>query len=100
MEKERSKAGAFLKSERMSSTVLTAAIIVLIIAINIAMYALSGMFGLLYTSAEEDKVVLTGNTDQLFEEAIAQKKKVKMELYIFLRLLACQKLCHKIYFQQ
>ena len=79
MEKERSKAGAFLKSERMSSTVLTAAIIVLIIAINIAMYALSGMFGLLYTSSEEDKVVLTGNTDQLFEEAIAQKKKVKME---------------------
>lgn len=78
MEKEKSKSGAFLKSERMSSTVLTAAIIVLIIAINIAMYALSGMFGLLYTSSEEDKVVLTGNTDQLFEEAIAQKKKVKI----------------------
>lgn len=78
MKKEKSTARELLKSEKVSSGVLTAVIILLVIAFNIAMFALSGIFGLAYTTPEKDKVLITGNTDSLFEKAISENKKVKI----------------------
>ena len=78
MKMDKTKVKELLKSEKVSSGALTAVIIVLVIAFNIAIFALSGILGLSYTTPEKDKVVLTGNTDPLFADAVSQNKKVKI----------------------
>ena len=48
------------------------------LAFNVVIFAIANMVTLSFTVQERDKVVLTGNTDDLFAEAISQKKKVKI----------------------
>ena len=74
----KSTAKGILDSERASSAILTAVIIATVLAFNIVIFALANIFTLSFTVQEKDKVVLTGNTDDLFAEAISQKKKVKI----------------------
>lgn len=72
------KSGAkeILDSERATSGILTAVIIATVLALNIVIFALANIFGLAFTTKQKDNFVLTGNTDSLFEEAIADGKKV------------------------
>ena len=72
----KSRAKAIVESERATSGILTAVIIGTVLALNIVIFALANIFTLAFTPQERDKVVLTGNTDSLFEDAIAAGKKV------------------------
>ncbi len=72
----KSTAKGILENEKASSGILTAVIIATVLAFNIVIFAIANMTTLSFTVQEKDKVVLTGNTDSLFEEAISQNKKV------------------------
>lgn len=67
-----------LLSENTESGALTATLIALILAVNVIIYVIVSAFGLYFTSDPKDEMVLTGNTDALFEEAIDEGKKVKI----------------------
>lgn len=72
----KSTAKELLDNEKASSGILTAVIIMTVLALNIVLFAIASIFGLSFTTKEKDKVVLTGNTDALFKEAIDDGKKV------------------------
>ena len=72
----KTKAKEVFESEGTSSGILTAVIIATVIALNIVIFAIANIFGLSFTTKEKDLVVLTGNTDSFFEDAIADGKKV------------------------
>ena len=65
-----------LDNERASSGILTAVLIVTVLVFNIAVFALASIFGLSFTTREKDALVLSGNTDALFADAINSEKKV------------------------
>ena len=67
-----------LFSENTESGALTATIIAAILAINVIIYVIVSTFSLYFTSSSKDMIVLSGNTDYLFEEAIDEGKKVKI----------------------
>ena len=67
-----------LLSENTESGALTATIIAAILAINVIIYVIVSTFSLYFTSSSKDMIVLSGNTDYLFEEAIDEGKKVKI----------------------
>ena len=67
-----------LLSENTESGALTATLIALILAVNVIIYVIVSAFGLYFTADPKDEIVLTGNTDALFEEAIDEGKKVKI----------------------
>lgn len=65
-----------LDNERASSGILTAVLIVTVLVFNIAVFALATIFELSFTLRERDQLVLSGNTDSLFEDAINSEKEV------------------------
>lgn len=76
MKKINSTASAIFDDEKNSSRILTAVIIATVLALNVVIFALANIFTLSFTPKEQDKVVLTGNTDSLFAEAIDNGQKV------------------------
>ena len=72
----KSKAKEIMDSERATSGILTAVIIATVIVLNIVIFAIANIATLSFTVQERDKVVLTGNTDSLFDSAIKSGKKV------------------------
>lgn len=69
------------RAEKSSGIVLTAAIIVAILAVNVLLYALASVFGLYFKPKEKDVTLLSGATDALFAEAIQSNKKVKITFF-------------------
>lgn len=78
MAKFKLRAGDVLKNEHVTSGALTALLIATVLIFNVAFFMFANALGLSFTVTEKDKVVLTGSTDVLFEEAIADKKTVKI----------------------
>ncbi|MBR5140138.1 MAG: Gldg family protein [Clostridia bacterium] len=76
MKNSNSTVKGFLDNEKTASGILTAALIATVIALNVVIFALANIFTLSFTAKEKDQIVLTGNTDSLFEEAISEGKKV------------------------
>ena len=69
------------RAEKSSGIVLTAAIIVAVLAVNVLLYVLASVFGLYLRPREKDITVLSGATDALFAEAIETNKKVKITFF-------------------
>ena len=67
-----------LDNEKRSSGILTAVLIITVLIFNIAIFAIASIFNLSFTVSARDELVLTGNTDALFEDAIKEGKKVKI----------------------
>lgn len=67
-----------LPGERGSAAALTAAIIAVVLAVNVIFYILAITLGLYIAPAEGYAIELSGATDSLFAEAIAEKRKVKI----------------------
>ena len=72
----KNKAKAFFGGDGFSGATLTCAVIAVVIAVNVLFYVLTVFLGLYITPAEKDETLLTGATDSLFEQAIADKRKV------------------------
>ena len=72
------KVGAFVKGEKLTSSVLTAIILGLVIVVNIIVFVLDSYFGwFLFKPAGVD-MSISGATDGYFESAIAEGKKVEI----------------------
>ena len=72
------RAKAVLESDRTSSGILTALVIAVVMVVNALLYTLVQTFGWQITYKDEYDYSLSGATDELFEEAIKQNKKVKI----------------------
>ena len=72
------KVGAFVRGEKLSSTVLTAIIIGLVIVVNIIVFVLDSYFGLFLYKPEGTEITISGATDAYFEKAINDGKKVEI----------------------
>ena len=72
------RAKAVLESDRTSSGILTALVIAVVMVVNALLYMLVQTFGWQITYKDEYDYSLSGATDELFEEAIKQNKKVKI----------------------
>ncbi len=68
----------FFSGENLTSGALTALIIATVIALNVIIFVIASRLGLSFTAKEKDELVLTGSTDSLFEEVIADRKTVKI----------------------
>ena len=71
-----SKERELFENEKTTSGILTAVIVATVISFNIVIFVIANLFGLSFTTKEKDLIVLTGNTDSLFEDAINSGKKV------------------------
>lgn len=78
MSKFTSKAKAFFGKESFSLGTLTAVVIAAVLAFNVIFYVLSLTLGLVIQPATKDEFLLSGVTDEMFETARAEKKKVKV----------------------
>lgn len=79
MENNRNGQSPELRSEKTLGAVLTAAIIAVIMIINVIVYVLNLNLGVFYiTPAEDDLTELSGATDELFAEAIRKGAKVNI----------------------
>lgn len=78
MGKFKSKLGAFVKGEKLSSSVLTVIVIGLVVAVNVIVYVLGSYFGLFLFTPPEMDFSISGATDEYFEDAIEQGKEVKI----------------------
>lgn len=67
-----------LSGEGTSASVLTASVIAVILAVNVIFYILAITLGLYIVPPQGYKIELSGATDSLFAEAIAEKRKVKI----------------------
>ena len=67
-----------LDNEKRSSGILTAVLIITVLIFNIAIFAIASIFNLSFTVSGNEELVLTGNTDALFDDAIKEGKKVKI----------------------
>ncbi len=65
-------------NEKFYSRTVDVIVVLIVIVANIAIYALSGLLGLYYYYADEYDYSLSGNTDELFADAVAAKKKIKI----------------------
>ena len=72
------KVGDFLGSDRCSSTVMTALVICVVMVFNAMLFAATDLFGWGFYYKTDVDYSLSGNTDELFEKAIAEGKKVKI----------------------
>lgn len=75
MKKRKLSAEGVLQNRTAVSATLTVLIICAVIAINVCAYALTGIFGL-YFSSPERVDLLSGATDSLFTEAISTERKI------------------------
>lgn len=66
------------QSERVSGAVITALVLLIAIVLNLLLYVVVETFGLRLSEKEEVDLTLSGSTDGLFAEAIAEGKKVKI----------------------
>ncbi len=73
MSKFKERLKSFAKSDRLSSGVITAIVILIAIALNIAVYAIG--FNI-YTEVERSDLTISNNTDSLFPEDRIKHKKV------------------------
>ena len=74
----KNKAKAFFGTDGFSSATLTTAIIAVTLAVNVLFYVLTIFLGLYIVPKEKDETALSGATDTLFEQAINDKRKVKI----------------------
>ena len=76
MNKFTNKLKGFFGARAFSSASLTAVVIAVVVVLNAVLYALTSLFGLYIYSPETDDLSLSGNTDDLFAEALDKKKEV------------------------
>ncbi len=76
MNKFRKKAGDFLKTDRFSSAVITALVVAVVMVLNALLFTVTELFGLVFTYSEKIDYSLTGASDELFADAIREKKEV------------------------
>lgn len=72
------KVGAFLGSDGCASATVTALVICVVMVFNAMLFAATELFGWSFSYKTELDYSLSGNTDELFEEAISDGKKVKI----------------------
>ena len=72
------KVGAFIKGEKLSSSVLTAIIIGLVIVFNIIVFVLDSYFGWFIFKPESGEIEISGSTDAYFRSAIEEGRKVEI----------------------
>ena len=78
MSKLKNKIGEYLGGEKFSASALTAAILAVIIAVNVVLYAVVELFGGYFYKPLEFDASLSGSTDALFAPAIEEGRKVKI----------------------
>ena len=78
MDNFKRKVGDFLGSDRCSSTIMTALVICVVMVFNAMLFAATDLFGWGFSYKTNVDYSLSGNTDELFEDAIAAGKKVKI----------------------
>ncbi len=78
MNKLVSKAKGFLTKEGSAANGIFILAIAVIFAVNILLFVITEAFGLYIYQRERDDLSLSGNTDELFAEAIVKKEKVKI----------------------
>lgn len=78
MNKFKERVGAFVKGEKLSSSVLTAIILGLVIVVNIIVFVLDSHFSWFIFKPAADEMEISGATDGYFAEAIAQGKTVEI----------------------
>ncbi len=71
-----SKLGRKLTGRKGIGNVMTAVIIIAVVLVNVLSYTVTNAFGLYFYSPKETDLSLTGNTDELFAEAMLLEKKV------------------------
>lgn len=76
MKSFKTSVNGLLDNEKASSGILTAVLIITVLVFNIAVFAIASIFGLSFTVNQREELTLSGNTDQLFEAAIRDNKKV------------------------
>ena len=72
------KVGAFVKGEKLSSSVLTAIILGLVIVVNIIVFVLDSYFGWFIFKPSSEQIEISGATDIYFEQAISEGRKVEI----------------------
>ncbi len=72
------KVGEFFGSDGWASTVITSLVICVVMVFNAMLFAATELFGWGFSYRSEIDYSLTGHTDELFEKAIAEGKKVKI----------------------
>lgn len=72
------KVGAFFGSEGWSSTVISALVICVVMVFNAMLFAATELFDWFFVYESDVDYSLSGNTDELFEKAISDGKKVKI----------------------
>ncbi len=70
--------GETVSGDRFSSAVVTALVIATVMVFNALLYTIVQVFGLQLTYTDENDYSLSGNTDALFADAIAEGKRVKI----------------------
>ncbi len=78
MSKFKEKVGAFFGKEGRSSSGIFILAISMLLAVNVLLYVLVTAFGWYFPEKKEDDLSLSGSTDMLFADAIAEGKKVKI----------------------
>lgn len=78
MKNFKSKLGKFFGGERFSSSAMTAAVLAVIIVVNVFLFIIVEAFGLYLYKEETVDLSLSGSTDTLFASAIEEGKKVKI----------------------
>ena len=68
-----------VQGRTLPSVTMTAAVIAMVIMLNVIVYALTVQFSLYLYSPATDDLSLTGATDELFADAIEDNKKVKLD---------------------
>lgn len=66
------------ESEKISASVVTALVLLVVIVFNLLLYVVVEAFELRFYDEEEPDLSLSGSTDLLFEEAVSEGKKVKI----------------------
>ena len=72
------KLKSLFSARGVSSASLTAVVIAVVVVLNALMYTLTNLFGLYIYSPEVDDLSLSGNTDDLFAEALDKGKEVTL----------------------
>lgn len=79
MENKYNEKTPVVKGERIFSATLTAAILAVILVVNILVYVLNANLGIFYAvPKEKDETAISGATDDLFEEAVRKGAKIEI----------------------
>ena len=78
MKRNKIKVGENVASYKLTSTVIMATVLAIIVVLNVALYAVVELFGWYVSEPETIDTEISGATDTLFASAIEEKRRVKI----------------------